>query len=144
MELWNCPPTPGAWPWALQPSFAYPGALCLDSFDVQAVLHCLITATGLRVLLRAPATRFSACLTVPILLEHRCAEMHIVALLLGDMSIRAMDRFHMLPERAGVCVAFGAAWDLADVRFLRRESDLCCEEAMKKDSGGVLCLADLG
>lgn len=29
-----------------------------------------------------------------------------------------MHSFHVLSERAGICVALGAAWDLADVGFL--------------------------
>lgn len=53
--------------------------------------------------------------------------MHVVALFLGDMSVWAVYRFHVLPERAGVRVAFGAAWDLADIGFLGREAGLCYE-----------------
>lgn len=77
-------------------------------------------AAGLHTVLRPPATRLSAGLIVPILLEQRSTEVHIIALLLGDMGIWPMDRLHMLAERAGVCVPLGAAWDLADVGFLGR------------------------
>lgn len=108
----------------LLPSSAYPGALRLDGFDVQAVLHSLAGAAGLGTLLRALATRLSAGLSVPILLEQGGAEVHVIALLLGDMGIWAVDRFHMLPERAGVRVSLGAAWDLANVGFLGREAGL--------------------
>lgn len=104
------------------PSSAYPGALGLDGSDMQAVLHGLAGAAGLGALW---AARLGAGLTVPILFEQRCAEVHVVALLLGDVGIWAVDRFHVLPERAGVCVSLGAAWDLADVGFLGREAGPC-------------------
>ena len=109
------------------PSSAYPGALGLDGFDVQAVLHGLAGAAGLGTLLRAPAAGLGTGLIVPILLEQGRSEVHVVALLLGDMGIWAVYRFHMLPQRAGVCVSLGAAWDLADVGFLGREAGLCDE-----------------
>ena len=99
---------------------AYPGALCLDGLDVQAVLHGLASAAGLGVVLGAPAG-LGAGLAVPILPEQGGAELHIVALLLGDVSVRAVHRLHVLPEGAGVRVPLGAAWDLADVGFLGRE-----------------------
>lgn len=108
----------------LLPSSAYPGALRLDGLDVHAVLHSLAGAAGLGTLLGALATRLSAGLIVPILLEQGGAEVHVIALLLGDMGIWAVDRFHMLPERAGVRVSLGAAWDLANVGFLGREAGL--------------------
>ena len=44
--------------------------------------------------------------------------MHVPTLLLGDMSLRAVHSLHMFPERAGVCVALGAARDFAYIRFL--------------------------
>lgn len=53
--------------------------------------------------------------------------MHIVALLLGDVSVWAMYRFHVLPEGAGVRVSLGTAWDLADIGFLGREAGMCYE-----------------
>lgn len=101
---------------------AYPGALSLDGFDVQAVLHGLAGAAGLRAILGAPAAGLGAGLTVPVLLEQRSPEVHVVALLLGDVSIGAVHSFHVFPERAGVRVSLGAAWDLADVGFLGREA----------------------
>lgn len=104
------------------PNSAYPRVLSLDSFDVQAVLHGLAGAAGFSSLLRALATRLSVGLIVPILLEQWGPKVHVIALLLGDMSIWAMHRFHVLPERAGVCVSLGAAWDLADIGFLGREA----------------------
>lgn len=100
------------------PSSAYPGALGLDGFDVQAVLRGLAGAAGLGALLGALAARLSAGLRVPVLLEQQGAEVHVVALLLGHVSVGAVHGFHVLPERAGVRVALGAAWDLADVGFL--------------------------
>lgn len=99
---------------------AYPGALCLDGLDVQAVLHGLASAAGLGVVLGAPAG-LGAGLAVPILPEQGGAEVHIVALLLGDVSVWAVHRLHVLPEGAGVRVPLGAAWNLADVGFLGRE-----------------------
>lgn len=101
---------------------AYPGALSLDGFDVQAVLHGLAGAAGLRAVLRAPAAALGAGLAVPVLLEQRGPDVHVVALLLGDVSIWAVHGFHVFPERAGVRVALSAAWDLADVGFLGREA----------------------
>ena len=103
---------------------AYPGALRLDGLDVQAVLHGLASAAGLGVVLRAPAG-LGAGLAVPILPEQGGAEVHIVALLLGDVSVWAMDRLHVLPEGAGVRVPLGAAWNLADVGFLGSEEASC-------------------
>lgn len=100
------------------PNSAYPGALGLDGFDVQAVLSGLAGAAGLGALLGALAAGLSAGLRVPVLLEQQGAEVHVVALLLGDVSVWAVHGFHVLPERAGVRVALGAAWDLADVGFL--------------------------
>lgn len=44
----------------------------------------------------------------------------VAALLLGDVGFGAMDRLHVLPERAGVCVSLGAAGDLTYVRFLQK------------------------
>ena len=107
------------------PSSAYPGALGLDGFDVQAVFHGLAGAAGLGTLLRASAPGLGTGLVVPVLLEQRGAEVHVVTLLLGDVSVWAVYRLHMLPERAGVRVSLGAAWDLADVGFLGREGGLC-------------------
>lgn len=46
--------------------------------------------------------------------------MHISTLLLGDMSLWAVHCLHVFPEGAGVCVALGAAWDLAHIWFLIR------------------------
>lgn len=110
--------------WGTGPSLphsAYPGALSLDGFEVQAVLHGLAGAAGLSALLRALAARLRAGLVVPVLLEHRGTQVHVVALLLGDVSIWAVHGFHVLPERAGVCVTLGAARDLADVGFLEEK-----------------------
>lgn len=106
----------------LLPNSAYPGTLSLDGFDMQAVLHGLAGAAGLSALLRAPAAGLGAGLIVPILLEQRGPEVHIIALLLGDMSIWAVHCFHMLPERTWVCVSLGTAGDLADIGFLGREA----------------------
>lgn len=117
---WARPPGGGVWTGPLLRSPAYPGALGLDGFDVQAVLHGLAGAAGLGTLLGAPA-RLGAGLAVPVLPEQGGAEVHVVALLLGDVSIWAVDRFHVLPEGAGVCVPLGAAWDLADVGFLEEK-----------------------
>lgn len=46
-------------------------------------------------------------------------------LLLGDVGLRAMDRLHVLPERAGVRVALRTAGDLTYVGFLRRDMYRC-------------------
>lgn len=46
--------------------------------------------------------------------------MDISSLLLGDVCLRAMDGLHVLPQRAGVCVALRAARYLANVWFLTR------------------------
>ena len=116
---WAWPPGGGAWTGPLLP-LAYPGALRLDGLDVQAVLHGLASAAGLGVVLGAPAG-LGTGLAVPILPEQRGAEVHIVALFLGDVSVWAMDRLHVLPEGAGVRVPLGAAWNLADVGFLGSE-----------------------
>ena len=113
---WAWPPGGGAWTGPLLP-LAYHGALRLDGLDVQAVLHGLASAAGLGVVLGAPAG-LGTGLAVPILPEQRGAEVHIVALFLGDVSVWAMDRLHVLPEGAGVRVPLGAAWNLADVGFL--------------------------
>ena len=43
---------------------------------------------------------------------------HVPALLLGDMRLRAVHRLHVFAEGAGVRVALGAAGDLTHVRFL--------------------------
>ena len=117
---WARPPGGGVWTGPPLRSPAYPGALGLDGFDVQAVLHGLAGAAGLGALLGAPA-RLGAGLAVPVLPEQGGAEVHVVALLLGDVSIWAVDRFHVLPEGAGVRVPLGAAWDLADVGFLEEK-----------------------
>lgn len=55
-----------------------------------------------------------------IAMEGQCpATGHCVtAVLLGDMSIRSMHSLDMFAQGTGVCVAFGAAWDLADIGFL--------------------------
>lgn len=121
LACWVWPPA-GHGLGALLPNSAYPGALGLDGFDVQAVLHGLAGAAGLSTLLRAPAAGLCAGLIVPILLEQRGPEVDIVALLLGDMSIWAVHCFHMLPERTWVRVSLGTAWDLADIGFLGREA----------------------
>lgn len=120
------------------PNFAYPRALGLDGFDVQAVLYGLAGAAGLSALLRAPAAGLGAGLIVPILLEQRSTEVHIIALLLGDVSIWAMHCFHMFPERAGVCVPLGAAWDLADVGFLGREAGSVMDDKLRMGALPVL------
>lgn len=99
---------------------AYPRALRLDGLDVQAVLHGLASAAGLGIVFGAPAG-LGAGLAVPILPEQGGTEVHIVALLLGDVSVWAVDCLHVLPERAGVRVPLGAAWNLANVGFLGRE-----------------------
>lgn len=78
-------------------SSTYPGALRLDGFDMQAVLHSLAGAAGLGAVLGAPAG-LGASLAVPVLPEQGRAEVHVIALLLGDVSIWAMDRFHVFPE----------------------------------------------
>lgn len=103
---------------------SYPGALCLDGFDMQTVLHGVAGASGLHTVLRSPAAWLGTGLTVAILLEQWGTEVHIIALLLSDMGIWSMDRLHMLAEGAGVCVPLGAARDLADVGFLGGESGL--------------------
>lgn len=41
-------------------------------------------------------------------------------MLLGYMGLWAMNRFDVLPERAGVCVTLGAARDLTDIWFLQK------------------------
>lgn len=58
-------------------------------------------------------------------------------MLLGDVCIWAVHCLDVLPERAWVCVAFGAAWDLADVGFLGREGGIDDEWGMEADSGGA-------
>lgn len=117
-ELGNCPLPVG------HPALSYPGALCLDGFDMPAILHSVAGAAGLHTVLRSPATGLATGLIVPILLEQWRTEVHIIALLLSDMGVWSMDRLHMLAERAGVCVPLGAARDLADVGFLGGESGL--------------------
>lgn len=55
----------------------------------------------------------------------------ISTLLLGDVRFRPVNRLDMLTERAGVCVAFGAAWDFADVGFLKNNR--------KKNNSKIMC-----
>lgn len=43
----------------------------------------------------------------------------VATLLLGDVRLRAVDRLHVLSERAWICVALCTTRDLANVRFLQ-------------------------
>lgn len=117
-ELGNCPLPAG------YPVLSYPGALGLDGFDMQAVLHSVAGAAGLHTILGSPTTWLSAGLIVPSLLEQWSTEVHIIALFLGDVGVWPMHGLHVLTKRAGVCVPLGAAWDLADVGFLGRVTGL--------------------
>lgn len=50
--------------------------------------------------------------------------MNVIALLFGDVGFRSMHCLHVFPERTGVCVSLGAAWDLADIGFLPKVTKL--------------------
>lgn len=59
---------------------------------------------------------------------------HITSVLLSDMGIRAVHRLHMFAQGTGVCVALGAARDLAHIGLLSEK---------KGRHGGVRVLTQL-
>lgn len=58
-------------------------------------------------------------LVLAVLLRRRRPRRQVAALFLGDVGLRAVHRLHVLPERAGVCVALRAAGDLTYIGFLQ-------------------------
>lgn len=48
----------------------------------------------------------------------RTAWHRIPSVLLGDVGVRAVHRLHVFAQGTGVCVALGAAWNLAHVGLL--------------------------
>lgn len=99
----------------------YHGLLCLDGFHLETFLPLRGSVAEVLLLpkgsLSLPA-RWPGLWVAAGISWWRGSRMHISTLLLGDVSLWAMHCLHMFPEGAGVCVALGAAWDLAYIRFL--------------------------
>lgn len=96
----------------------YHGVLSLDGFDLQAILESSRGAVGLSLALHASATLLGISLVLSVTFRRLWSWGCVAPLLLGDVGLGPVDCLNMLPERAGVCVAFGTARDLAHVWFL--------------------------
>lgn len=94
---------------------SYHRAFSLDGFDVHVVLHA---SGGAAVWYLVLPSLSDPRLVLAVLPGRRRPRRQVAALFLGDVGLRAVDRLHVLPERAGICVALGTTRDLTDVGFL--------------------------
>lgn len=97
---------------------SYHRVLRLNGLDLQAVLYSSRCAVGLCFALQASPALLGIRLVLSIPFGRLGSWGHVSPLLFGDVGLGAVDGLHMLPERAGVCVALGTARDLAHIRFL--------------------------
>lgn len=86
-------------------------------------MEVLLCASGAAVqYLVIPLDSLSAArLVLAVLLRRRRPRRQVAALFLGDVGLWAVDRLHVLPERAGIRVALRAAGNLTYVGFLQVE-----------------------
>jgi len=98
----------------------YHGVLRLNGRELQTVLHASGGTVALCPAVQASAAKLAVCLIFSGPLRRLGSGWGIAPLLLGDVGFWSVHCLHMLPERAGVGVALGAAGDLAHVRFLSR------------------------
>lgn len=94
--------------------------LCLDRLDLQAVFHSSRGTVGIHLAVQASQTVFGICLILPIAFRGLQSRRNITSLFLGDVGFWSVDCLNMLPERTGVRVTLGTAWDFTHVRFLPR------------------------
>lgn len=101
----------------------------LDGLDMQVVLHASWGAVVWYLVLPLDSLSVTR-LVLAVLPGRRWPRRKVAALFLGDVGLRAVDRLHVLPERAGICVALRTTGDLAYVGFLQRNIrywlKLCC------------------
>lgn len=92
-------------------------------------MEVLLRASGAAVrYLVVPLDSISAArLVLAVLLRRRRPRRQVAALFLGDVGLWAVDRLHVLPERAGICVALRAAGNLTYVGFLQVERTHRCQ-----------------
>lgn len=86
---------------------------CLDGFHVQVLLRDSGGAVLQQLVLPVEPAGSLVLAVLP-----GGSGRQVAALPLGDVGLRAVNRLHVLPERAGVRVALGAARDFTHVRFL--------------------------
>lgn len=84
---------------------SYHGAFCLNAFGMAEVLHIVCVSGGWP--------------RLTVVSGRRRPGQQVTALFLGNVGFRAMDCLYMLPERAGVRVAFSTAGNLTYIRFLQ-------------------------
>lgn len=102
-----------------EPSESHHGLLGLYGLDLQTLVLFGGSVVVLP-LVRVPAQlpRRAALAVAPGLPGLRWGAGVVPALLLGDVRLGPVHRLHVLAQGAGIGVAFGAAGDFADVRFL--------------------------
>lgn len=100
----------------------YHRVLCLDGFDLEAVVHPSGGTVGLNLALHTFCTMLEIRLILPIAFGWLRSRRRVASLFLGDVGFGSVDCLHMLPERAGVRVTLCTARDLTHIWFLQKKA----------------------
>lgn len=120
------------------------GGLCLDGFDLKTVFHSSGGGVGLNLAVRSSRTVLGIRLVLPVAFGWLLPWRDVAALFLGDVGFWSVHCFNMLPERAGIRVAFGTPRDLTHIRFLQRDSTQFLLNLEEEEKDTVMACRGLG